>query len=109
MARHRRYAMRGHRHHSNKFTLPMAPIGGLAVGLYNPISQLTKGNFRAAAEYAVWEYAGIADPYMNPHFDWNGLMHGTVPLLAGVVIHKIAGRLGVNKVLARSGVPVFRV
>jgi hypothetical protein len=37
------------------------------------------------------------------------LAKGMGPVLAGVMVHKLAGKLGINRALARSGVPFLRI
>jgi hypothetical protein len=42
-------------------------------------------------------------------FDFNNLRWGLAPIVIGMVAHKVAGVLGANKALAKSGIPVIRI
>ena len=97
--------------HHRSFTLPMATLGGLAAGMYWPIQNLMAGDYAGALDSIAWRYAGIAGVKSgNPHFDAGGLMGGAVPLVAGVLISKfIGGKLGVNRAIARTGIPILRL
>jgi len=36
-------------------------------------------------------------------------IYGAVPVIVGMIVHKVAGKLGVNRALASSGIPFIRV
>lgn len=88
------------------FTLPLAVVAGLAPGL---------GQLWKAKDYGVGQVANVAardyigfDPdtgRMTSKF----LGYGLLPLLAGLLIHKVAGKLGANQALGRAGIPVLRI
>lgn len=92
---------------ARSFTLPLAPIVGLGAGLSVPIQDLMAGNYKGAIEGATRNYTGY-DPVSG---QWNAsyLWNGAVPLLIGILVHKIASKLGVNRVLGQAGVPIIRI
>lgn len=97
MARKKHYRRPG-------FTLPLAIVGGfmpMAVGAYNRRS--TPG------EIPKYLLASLTGYY--PGVGWNAanMKDGALPLLAGMLAHKLAGRLGINRLLARARVPVIRI
>lgn len=42
-------------------------------------------------------------------WSWRNLRLGAFPVLGGFAIHMLAGRIGLNRVLARAGVPLLRI
>lgn len=99
---------RKRRRRKKSFTLPIAPIAGLAAGLREPISQLIAGNYERALDWLSWNYTG----YDIPTKTWKPerMMNGVLPLLIGGLVHKyIGGTLGINRALGRAGVPVIRL
>jgi len=88
------------------FTLPLAVLAGLAPG----IGQLWKAKsygFSQVANVACRNYVGY-DPdsgRMTGAF----LGYGLLPMLAGFLVHTLAGKVGVNRALGRAGIPVFRL
>ncbi len=102
----RRYVARGKKRHHRRpgFTLPLAVVGGfmpLGVGLWNRRASATDmGN------YAISSLTG----YM-PGQGWNAgyMKNGAGPIVLGILAHKVAGKLGVNRALAKAGVPFLRI
>lgn len=99
----RRYYSRAPRRR-NRFTLPMAIVAGFTptgVGVWNRRNSGTE-----ISNYLLAGYTG-----MNPDgtFNFANFRVGLLPVLVGTVAHKIAGMLGLNKAIARSGIPVLRV
>ena len=102
MARRRR--KRGKR----KFTIPIAPIIGLGVGLAGPAKDLMDGNVEYAVNKLKYSYLGLTP---DNQFKPEALLNGLVPLIAGVLVHKFVGGppLNVNRMLARANVPIIRI
>ncbi|MDD1679403.1 MAG: hypothetical protein LUO93_09525 [Methanomicrobiales archaeon] len=96
----------GHR----KFTLPVAPLAGLAAGMYEPVSNAMRGDFKAAIDWTLFNYLGFGG-FRTGVLSWHpeGLWRGAMPLIVGVAAHKLAGRLGINRAIAKAGVPILRV
>jgi len=42
-------------------------------------------------------------------WDFSLLLQGMGPVVAGLMVHKLAGKLGINSALARAGIPWLRV
>jgi glycerol uptake facilitator-like aquaporin len=66
-----------------------------------------KGDWRSVGVRLVKSYTGY--DANSGKFNFAYLWNGVAPLAAGFIVHWIAGKLGVNKVLARSKVPVIRI
>ena len=97
------------RHRSSGFTVPLAALAGLAVGLKEPVEQVVRyQRFEEAGKHLVYNYTGYS--MWSGKFRTEGLMRGLVPLALGMFVHKaVGGRLGVNRMLARSRIPVIRI
>jgi len=93
---------------SRKFTLPLAPLIGLAAGIAPAIGPLTRGQVDEAVKTLRWNYLGIA---WDGAFAARGMMNGLFPLILGVLVHKFVGGapLNVNRMLASAGVPIIRI
>lgn len=93
---------------SNGFTVPLAIAAGFAPFF--------------ASSYRLYEQGGIGNVLENapkrfiPYntetgkFDAGKLQFGLYPVIVGALIHKFIGTgLGVNRVLARTGIPIIRL
>lgn len=95
-------------HKGRKFTIPMAIVAGLIPGLANSFNHLTKGGgIDAVRVVASRDYLGF-DPRDNS-WKWDRMWGGTLPIVVGMVVHKAASVLGVNRALGRAGIPFFRL
>ena len=97
---------------SRKFTLPIAPLAGLAVGMAMPIGELMAGNIPRAIDYLAYNYLGIAGTTTGQiSFNPDGMKNGLLPLVVGGLVHKFVGGapLNLNRMLAAAGVPVIRI
>jgi len=105
--RWRSYPRRAYRRirHTKK-TLPIAVIGGAVGTLYPAIQQGLSGNFQGALVELV-KTAGV--DLNSGSFDFGLLVSRLTPIVGGVLAHKLAGWIGVNRALGRSGIPLIRV
>jgi len=90
MARYKR--KKSHRSGSKK--LPMAVAVPLAYTGYNMAKQFMGGN----TAYPVYALTGMT---ANGDFQGAQIVRTYVPILAGVVAHKAASRLGVNRMIPK--------
>lgn len=98
---------------SRSFTIPIALTVGATYGILAPgpgktdsvLDLAMKGKFTTAFRLLGKYYLGIGPS----GFDIKNLQHGTVPLMLGIIIHKIASKLGVNRKLGQAGVPIIRI
>ena len=94
------------------FTIPLAPVAGLAAGLAEPIQYLIKGDTNNAINHLVYNYTGIPNAMQGGgNWDPNGLKKGLLPLVIGLLIHKLVGGppLNLNRALGRARVPLIRI
>jgi len=100
-------ARRKSKHHAKKMTIPLAIVGGIVPGLAYTYSGWQSGGFTGATNNLSGAYTG----YNPTTRTWNiaSMRWGTFPLLGGIFVHKIAAALGVNRAIAKSGIPFFRI
>jgi len=108
-------ARRKRRRRSAK-TIPIAAVGGALAGLaippatsgggMSPINAAMAGDFNWVMEGLVENYTGM-NIYTG---QWNLInARGLFAAIAGIVGHKAASMLGVNRTLARAGIPLIRI
>jgi len=89
------------------FTIPLAVVGGFA-----PLAGLVINGFRTGGiEYGLKELSTYSTGYIpqENRWSWPHLARGMGPVVAGMLVHKVAGKLGVNRALGAAGVPWLRV
>lgn len=98
--------------HKKKFTLSLAVLAGVAVPLADAYTGFQnngvagKDGLVAVISRNMTGY----DPYnTGAGFQLGYLKRGLLPVAAGVVIHKAANALGINRSLASSGLPFIRI
>jgi hypothetical protein len=104
-----RYRNRPKAKHRSKpgFTVPVAVLAGFAPMAYETYSNYQKNGLDGASQAIVALTTGYSR--------WEGawklqyLLKGMGPVVLGMFIHKMAGRLGLNRTLARAGVPFLRI
>lgn len=95
------------RRRKNSTTLPLAVVAGLVAGLYTPATYLMSGDIKNTMRFTSRNYTGY-DP-MEGRFYAGDIKKGLVPLMVGGVIHKVAGKIGINRVIGKAGVPFIRI
>jgi hypothetical protein len=103
-----RMIMRRVGHRAKKMTIPLAIVGGFVPMGADLISAYKVGGLEATLGHVSLCTTGYdpADDLWKPMFAVKKL-YG--PLLLGTIVHKVAGRLGVNRMLAQMGVPLVRI
>lgn len=90
-------------------TIPLAVVGGLAAGMYEPAQKLIEGDYGYALALLSRNYTGFrpGTGTWEPGYLKNGLL----PLVAGLMVHKFVGGspLNLNRALAASGIPFIRI
>lgn len=102
MARRKRRRGRG------GFTIPLAPVIGLAAGVAPAIEAGMSGNIDGAVNHLKYAYLGLD---ANNKFNIGYMAKGLLPLVLGLLVHKFVGGapLNANRMLARARVPLLRV
>jgi hypothetical protein len=89
-------------------TIPLAVVGGLMPMGSDVLAAYKIGGAQCALEHVSMCTTGYnpADGKFLPGFAMSKL-YG--PLFVGTMVHKVAARLGVNRMLSKAGVPFLRV
>jgi hypothetical protein len=95
-------------HRAQKMTIPLAIVGGLVPMGADILLAFKVGGAEAALGHVSLCTTGYdpADGQWKPMFAAKKL-YG--PLLLGAFVHKAAGQLGVNRMLAKTGIPLLRI
>jgi hypothetical protein len=105
VAKRRRHYFPKRFHRKAKFTLPIAVVAGfvpVAAGLWN-----RRTSAQSMADYLQQGFTGITPG--TGQFNLGNLRIGMMPVLAGFIVHMIAGKLGINRAIGRAGIPFIRI
>ena len=89
------------------FTIPLAVVGGLVPLAVFAMEGYQVGGATNAIRRTAQRLTGY-DSTANV-FIWKELMAGWGPILTGFLVHKLAGKLGVNRALGKAGIPFIRI
>lgn len=89
------------------FTVPLAVLAGFAPLVSWGIVDMKAGGVKQLSGGLCARLTG----YNPGDGKWNSywLMQGAAPIVLGILAHKLAGKLGVNRALGRSGIPFVRI
>jgi len=102
-----RTAKAARRHSAAKFTLPVAVLAGFAPLAYTTYRSYSEKGLDGASQALVAYTTGYSRWENTWKFDY--LLKGMGPVVAGIMVHKLAGRLGINRALSRARVPLLRI
>lgn len=91
-------------------TIPLAVVAGfapLAMGELGAVKRALAGDTAGASQQAVIYATGYNIDTKS--FHWPTFVGSYGPILAGMVVHKLAGKFGANRALANAGVPFIRI
>lgn len=91
----------------NNMTFPVAVIAGFIPGITRSLVHLQAGGFTGLANEMSRIYLGYDMPTgkWQPYLMW----YGFAPIVLGLIVHRVASMIGVNRALARARIPLFRV
>lgn len=96
------------RRRSRGFTIPVAVIGGFIPLLSNTMGHYKSYGWNGASRYMTMALTGF-DP-QDRNFNFGRMGMGLFPIMGGILVHKlVGGRLGVNRMLASTGLPWVRL
>ena len=108
MARNRAVTRRGFHHKKAGITIPLAVVAGfipLGIELSNSYKS---GGIAMVGDHAIQALSGYN--INTGRFNMGTLRYGTMPIAAGFLVHwLIGGKLGVNRMLQRAGIPLVRI
>lgn len=106
MAKRGRYLAK-RRYHRPKFTVSAAVVGGMIPLVGRAITGFQGNGLYGAGDGILSGLTGYSTFDKKWHADIMAANLG--PLVAGVLVHKMAGRLGINRAIAKAGIPVVRI
>lgn len=86
---------------------PLAIVAGLVPGLATVTNAFQSGGFQEASRQMGIAYLGYDSAIGRWSID--GMWQGSIPLVLGLVVHRLAGTLGINRQLASARVPFVRI
>ena len=95
----------GHRRKS--MTVSLAMVGG-----FIPLLSKALSGYRFAGIEGAGRELTIGLTGYNPQTKkWSlmDLAEGVGPIIGGALVHKLANRVGINRMLAKSGIPLLRI
>jgi len=100
-------AKKGYRR-KKRFTIPLGIYAPLGYTVARRGYELAGGvPIDTILDRTLYEYSGYSFEFKNWKFDRMKL--GAIPLVAGLMAHKVAGKLGLNRMLANAGIPYIRI
>jgi len=102
-----RATLRRRAHKRPGMTIPLAVVAGFGPLVYETIKATKANGFDGTSQALLAYTTGFSR--------WEGkwkaeyLMKGMGPVVAGLLVHKLAGRLGLNRALGKAGIPFVRV
>jgi len=102
------------RSYRRKITIPMAAVGGALAGVFieprsgvgTPFGEIMNGNIDRAFRILIENYTG----FQPTTGQWNIMnAKGLHAAIIGIVAHKVASWLGVNRALGRAKIPLIRI
>lgn len=92
---------------SRKFTVPMAVMVPTAYVGYNAALYAINQSPQVALEKVTKWFTGYS--LETGRWSFDNFRLGLFPIAGGLIVHKIASRLGVNRALGSAGIPWIRI
>lgn len=89
------------------FTIPISVVLPTGYVLYNSALYAINQSPQVALEKTTKWFTGYS--LETGRWSFDNLKFGLFPILGGLLAHKIASKLGVNKAMASAGVPWIRI
>lgn len=95
------------RRRSRELTIPVAAVAGFMPLVAYTVSRGKTGGIQGALSGVCAATTGWDTT--SGSWDYKLMWHGTFPIILGLLVHKIAGKMGVNRTLASANVPFLRI
>lgn len=91
------------------FTIPLAIVAGFAPAVIDVIDNVPNFGLPGSIMHTGAGLIGY-DTVSKKYTGWNqAKAAGICPLIMGFVVHYAASKLGVNRMIARAGIPFVRI
>lgn len=101
------YVSRPRGHRAAKFTLPVAVVAGFLPLTMRTVAGWKEGGLEGASHQLIMGTTGY--DHREQKWRFPAMAQGLGPILAGIFVHKAASRIGINRAIARAGVPFIRI
>lgn len=96
-------------HRRAGFTVSAAVLAGMAPVTIYAINDLKTGGVPSLLDGLARRLTGFGTAGSGGLWEPKHLASGLLPILGGVAVHKLASRMGVNRAMAKAGIPFLRV
>jgi hypothetical protein len=103
----RRYFGKARKSFHKKPTISLAIAAGFAVPVTRAVNTYKYAGLTNAVSHFTSMMVGF-EPTTGL-FNANNLKSGLLPVMTGAVIHKVASMMGINRMIAQSGIPFIRI
>lgn len=110
ITRYRTRVVQAKRRSRRKTTLPLGivvPIAGSGIKTFAYAMEHPDAFPQRAIDMISMDYTGYS-PFMG-NWKISRLKYGLLPLVAGMIIHKGANMIGINRAIANAKIPLIRV
>lgn len=97
------------RRRRNKFTLPLTVAGPIVLTGLNAVQKAQEMNSITWGAAELGATLTGYHPLVADKWSFGRLKKGLIPILFGAGAHKLANAFGINRFLARAGVPIIRI
>lgn len=87
--------------------IPLAVVAGFAPLATETIREYNLGSWGGATRWLVYRLSGYDTLYKN--WTMSAVIGGWMPILLGFAVHGVANKLGINRAIARAGVPLVSI
>jgi len=101
-------AKKTRKHSKPQMTIPLAVVAGFVPLAKDVYTGYTSYGVPGAGHYLVGGITGYDTNTGKFNLPW-AASHFWLPVGAGLVVHKLAGRFGINRALSRAGIPLLRI
>lgn len=100
-------ARKGKNHKRPSMTIPLGVVAGFIPLVANTVGRFQREGWNGAMREISADTIGL-DPASGV-FNIKWMMRGTAPIIGGIMVHKLASILGVNRAMARAKIPFIRI
>jgi hypothetical protein len=98
---------------SKQFSIPLAIVSGFAPLVYTTYKHTQWNGFggeEGGMDVFVRSLTGFSpNTAYGKVWEFKRMLWGAIPILGGFMVHKIAGRIGINRAIASAGIPFIRI
>ncbi|KKM23371.1 hypothetical protein LCGC14_1615910 [marine sediment metagenome] len=90
-----------------RVTFPIAVVAGFIPGAARTLDAFQSTGWRGGTQVMGQAYLGY--DWLTGQWHPGTMWYGTAPLVLGIIVHRVAGLLGINRALGQARIPFFRI